>query len=69
MAKTIRVSVLVLLLACPVYAGEMQNDVKQALPASDATQTASAEDWMPSDGPEGFTETVLSLLESVLSLL
>lgn len=68
MGKAIRASVLVLTLAGSAQAGWIQNDVKQASP-TDATQTATADGEMPNGGPEGFTETVLSLLESALSLL
>ena len=68
MGKTIRASVVVFLLACSVYAGDMQNDVKQPTPPTNATQQAAENGYMPNGEPNGFTETVLSLLESVLTL-
>lgn len=46
----------------------MQNDVKQ-LPPPDATQTATADGYMQDDASASLAETVLSVLESVLSLL
>jgi hypothetical protein len=63
MGKAIRASALVLLLTCSAYAGEMQNDVKQPTPAP--TQEATADGWIPND----LTDTVLSVLGSVLALL
>jgi hypothetical protein len=66
MGKAIRASVVVLLLACSAYAGEIQNDVKQPTsPPASAIQQTNAGGIMPND----FTETVLSVLGSLLALL
>jgi hypothetical protein len=67
MGKTIRASVLMLLLACSARAGYMQNDVKQ--PPPDATQAATADSQIQNDASASLAETVLSVLESLLSLL
>lgn len=70
MVKAIRASVLVLLLACSAYAGEMQNDVAGTPPpppsATQEEQTALG--VMQNDEPGGLTEAVLTALESVLAL-
>jgi len=63
MVKALRASVLVLVLACSGYAGEIHNDVKQPTPAP--TQEATADGWIHN----GLTEAVLSVLGSVLALL
>ena len=64
MGKTIRASVVVFLLACSAYAGDMQNDVKQPTTPASAAQEVAADGEIQN----GFTETVLSLLGSVLAL-
>jgi hypothetical protein len=69
MCKAICASVLVVLLSCSTYAGEMQNDVKRPLPPSTtAAQETTAGGIMQNEEPDGLTETVLSLLGSVLAL-
>jgi hypothetical protein len=62
MSKAIRASVLVLLLTSSAQAGWMPNGSPEPPPPSVQGQAA--------DGimPNGLTETVLSLLESVLTL-
>ena len=62
MGKAIRASVLVLALACSAQAGHIHNDVKQPTPAP--TQEATADGYMQT----GLTETLLSVLDSVLAL-
>jgi len=72
MGKTIRASALILLLAFSAQAGYMQNDLTAAPPPpppSAPQGTQLADDNAPDEEPEGLTETVLSLLESVLALL
>lgn len=69
MGKTIRASVLVLLIASSAQAGYMQNDVKQPPPPPNTTQAASAGGEMQDGASAGLAETVLSVLESLLSLL
>lgn len=71
MGKTIRASMLVLVLACSAQAGHIHNDVAgMPTPSASATQEgpAAAED-IQHDESGGLTETVLRLLESVLALL
>jgi hypothetical protein len=67
MGKATRASALMLLLACSAQAGIMQNEVTGTPPpppsATQEGQTAGG--WMPND----LTETLLSVLDSVLALL
>lgn len=67
MSKALRASVLLLLLTSSVQAGWMGNDVKQPPPTS-TTQEATADGIMPNEEPDCLTETVLTVIESVLSL-
>jgi hypothetical protein len=70
MGKTIRASVLVLVLASSAQAGWIQNDVTGTPPPQNnvtAEQTASG--WIQNGEPESLTQTVLSVIESVLALL
>lgn len=72
MCKAIRASVLVLLLAGSAQAGWIQNEAAPTPPPPPPTITQeepTAEGVMPNGGPESLTETVLSLLGSVLALL
>jgi hypothetical protein len=64
MAKSLRASVLVLLLICSAQAGEIQNDRTAPPPPPPAEE----ETGKPT-APDSFTETVLSVLQSVLALL
>jgi hypothetical protein len=68
MSKALRASVLLLLLTSSAQAGWMGNDVKQPPPTS-AVQEATTDGLIPNEEPESLTETVLAMLESVLSLL
>lgn len=65
MGKAIRASVLVLLLACSAQAGYMQNDVT-ATPG--AVQGQAAYGIRQNEEPGSLTESVLSVLGSVLAL-
>jgi len=71
MGKATRASLLVLILAGSAQAGWIQNGVNGTSPdpPPDAAEEQTANGSIQSDDPEGFTETVLSLLESALSLL
>jgi hypothetical protein len=62
MGKAIRASVLVLVLACSAQAGHIHNDAKPPTPAP--TQEVTADGYVQND----LTETVLSLLASMLTL-
>ena len=71
MGEAIRASALVLLLACSAKAGHMQYDVTGAPPppppsTTQAEQTAAGH--MQTDVSESFTETLLSVLESLRAL-
>ena len=70
MAKAIRASVLVLLLACSAQAGHIHNDVTGTPPPPPSiTQEEQAAEGEMQNGAEGsLTETVLTVLESVLTL-
>jgi hypothetical protein len=61
MAKAIRASVVVLLLACSAYAGDIQNGIT-------GTPPPPSHGYIQNGAPDGLTETVLSLLGSVLAL-
>jgi hypothetical protein len=73
MGKAVRASVLVLVLACSAQAGWIQNGVTDPPPPPPpqtlVAQEPPADNETPNDGPESLTETVLSVLESVLALL
>lgn len=65
MRKTLRAAALVLALCSPAFAGDILCPSAPAPPLN-ATQAAqTADGYMPN----GLTETVLSVLESVLALL
>jgi hypothetical protein len=64
MAKSLRASVLVLLLACAAYAGDIQND-RTAPPPPPPAEEETGEPT----APDSFTETILTVLQSVLALL
>lgn len=69
MSKAVRASVLVLLLVCSAYAGDIQNGVTGTPPPPNVTQEERTADGDIRNGePNSFTETVLSLLEDVLAL-
>lgn len=65
MRKTLRASVFVLALCAPAFAGD--------IPCPSVTQpmstAAGTEEVKDSEAADSFTETVLSVLESVLALL
>jgi hypothetical protein len=63
MRKILTATALLLALGCPALAGEIHNPKPQ--PAAAPTQETNADGYMPN----GLTETVLSLLGSVLALL
>lgn len=62
MGKAVRASVVVLCLTCSAQAGWIQNDVKQPTPPPTEEATADG------DIQNGLTETLLSVLGSVLAL-
>ena len=68
MGKTIRTSALVLLLACSAQAGYIQNGSPASHPPNAVTVEQTADGYMQNDEPDSLTESVLSVLESVLSL-
>jgi hypothetical protein len=78
MGKAIRASVVVLLLACPAYAGDIQNGVTGTPPppTGDATQQQAggmipgdAQGDMQNDVTDSLAETVLTVLTGVLAIL
>ncbi|OLE53142.1 MAG: hypothetical protein AUG51_14710 [Acidobacteria bacterium 13_1_20CM_3_53_8] len=70
MSKTIRASVLILLLACSAYAGDMQNGVTDSPPPPppSAVQEQPTGGEMQNGVADSLMETALTLLESVLAL-
>jgi hypothetical protein len=71
MAKAIRASVLMLILASSAQAGYIHNDVvgpPPPPPPSVTQEGQTVKGVMPNDEPESLTETVLSVIESVLML-
>lgn len=73
MGKTIRVSLLVLLLSCTAQAGIMPNDAPQPPPPQPAyalEEGESAEEGdTPDDAADILAEAALSLLNDMLTLL
>jgi hypothetical protein len=71
MRKAISVSALILALACTIHAGDMQNGVAGTPPPpQSATQEAQTPVGDTPDGePDGFTEAILTVIESVFALL
>jgi hypothetical protein len=70
MRKTLSVSVLVLALCAPAVAGDIPTPLGPQPPSSGMTaeeQTTGGE--MPNGTADSFTETVLTLIESILALL
>lgn len=73
MGKAARVSLLILLLACPVWGGEMPNGVPAPPPPGpsmmmSAEEPISGED-MPFNATDTLTGAALSILNNVLALL
>jgi hypothetical protein len=78
MFKAIRVSTLILLLACSAQAGYMQNGSPEPPPPSqpataaqeptDATDEPTAYGVMQNDSPSGLTQIVLDVLAALPSL-
>ena len=70
MLKAVKVSVLILLLACSVSAGEMPNDLTSPPPPppSSVVQDEPTGGEIPNDVADSFMDTALTLLESVLAL-
>jgi hypothetical protein len=79
MLKLVRISALVLLLACSARAGEVQNGSPQPPPPSSPSSTSNtaqdesaptgAEEDVPSDTADPLTEAAWSVFNSVLALL
>jgi len=70
MSKAIRASVLMLLLTSSARAGWMGNDAKQPEPPPPSViqEEQTADGIMPNGEPNSLTETVLTVIESVLAL-
>ena len=78
MLKTIRVSALILLLACSAQAGYMQNGSPEPPPPSqlansiqeptDTSQETSADGYMQNDAPSALTQIALEVLAVMPSL-
>ena len=78
MVKTIRISALVLLLACSAQAGYIQNDAPAPPPPSkpaaavqeptDTSQETSANGIMQNEAPSGLTQVALEVLAVLPSL-
>lgn len=70
MRKTLRVSLLIVILACSAHAGIMPNGEQEPPPPPQPTQSEQEPEGgdMPNGEPETATQTVLTLLGSVLSL-
>jgi hypothetical protein len=67
MRKAISVSALLLALTCTIHAGDMQNGVPSPPPQP---QSVTQEGGGVACGePDGFTEALLSVIESALALL
>lgn len=70
MRKAISVSALLLALTCTIHAGDMQNGVTGTPPQPQSvTQEAQTSGDATSGEPDGFTEALLSVIESALALL
>jgi len=71
MSRAMRASVLVLLLVSSAHAGWMGNGATQPPPPppSDTQEEQAADGIMPNGEPDTITETVLSVIESLLALL
>ena len=77
MVKAIRVSALILLLACSAQAGYIQNDAPAPPPPppasavqepTDTSQETSANGYIQNDAPSGLTQVVLEVLAVLPSL-
>jgi hypothetical protein len=71
MVKTIRASVLILLLACSAQAGYMGNGSPEPPPppATAVQQTTTTNGEMPNDAASSLTGVALTVLNTVLALL
>jgi hypothetical protein len=76
MLKLVRISALVLLLACSARAGEVQNGSPEPPPPSSPSSTTQdepaptgAEEDVPNDTGDTLNEAALSVFNSVLALL
>lgn len=63
MRKTVRISALVLALACSTYAGEIPNGTPQPQQLPAAPQVLTTDGEIPNGAASSLTETVLNLLE------
>lgn len=67
MSRTIRASVLILLLACSAYAGEMQNGVTGDMQNGSTAQSTTVNTAQEPQASENtITQVVLTILTSVL---
>ena len=75
MRKVFRVSVLLLALSCPIYAGEIGFGAPAPPPPSPSQSMSVAQGELPALGEihtveaDSLADTVLSVMESVLALL
>jgi hypothetical protein len=70
MGKTIRASLLVLLLACSVQAGYMPNGSPEPPPQpASVVEAPTANGWMANEAAESLTQITLDLLAVLPSLL
>jgi hypothetical protein len=66
MRKMLMAAALLLALGYPTFAGEIHNPKPQPAPTATVEQEPTTDD---TGEPDSFTETVLSVLESLLALL
>jgi hypothetical protein len=70
MRKTLSAAALALALCGPAFAGDIPTpSAPQPPPRSMAVEETAADGEMPNGTADGFTETVLTLIESMLALL
>jgi hypothetical protein len=69
MRKTLRASVFVLALCAPVFAGDIPCPSITQPPPSMTAEEEVTDSGTQSEAADSFTETVLSVLETVLALL
>jgi hypothetical protein len=72
MRRTLTIAALVVALCCPAFAGEMHTPVVTPPPPANTIQaepvTGGESETEATEAADGLTETVLSLLETVLAL-
>lgn len=68
MRKSLRASVLVLALCAPAFAGDIPNPLPPEPPPTKVEAPPAAAGQMQDGAAGGFTEAVLTIIESVLAL-